>query len=468
MDIREGEPSQRSQPAPSGASRTSQRPRLMRVLLVSLSFPSDPSMVHGVFRRLDLLVDGLRGLGTLDVLFFVDEDVDLSAGAVDRFRRELGARWRSDLELTLVRRQPGGTGREAGRWRAYGAPAFDAFRHPSFGQASGSSQQVALEAALERRPDVLFAHRLAAMAPVLGTRRPLPPVVFDLDDIEHRSLARAIREPPVWPAKYLSYLQLPALWWAERRAMVRADRTFVCSASDREYLRRTMHVDGVEVIPNAVERVEPAPLPDAPTALFLGSLVYPPNRNAAVYLMREIWPRVRREIPDARLTIAGRNPEAVPGSNSPPPGIEFSGFVEDLNPLYAGIRVVCAPIFAGGGTRIKIVEAAAHGRPVVATSLGAEGLELRDGREILLRDEPERFAAAVIDLMRDDERARQIGAAGRSAVAETYDRDRIVERIREIVASCANAPGSVVERVAPELDPRRHEGAGKAPQEKQD
>ena len=409
----------------------------MRVLLVSLSFPSDSSMVHGVYRRLDLLVDGLRRLGTLDLLFFVDEDVDLSAEAVERFRRELGARWGAELELTLVRRQSDGTGHRPGRWQAYGAPVFDAFRHPSFGRAAGSSQQAALEEALERRPDVVFAHRLAAMAPVLGTRRPLPPVVFDLDDIEHRSLARAIGQPPVWAGKYLSYLQLPALWWAERRAMARADRTFVCSAADRDHLRRTMRVDEVEVIPNAVEPVDPAPLPDAPTALFLGSLVYPPNRNAAVYLMREIWPRVRREVPDAKLIIAGQSPDAVPGSEDPPHGVEFSGFVEDLGPLYAGTRVVCAPIFAGGGTRIKIVEAAAHGRPVVATSLGAEGLELENDRQILLRDEPESFAAAVVELMRDDERARRIGEAGRAAVARTYDRDRIVERIREVVASCA-------------------------------
>lgn len=406
---------------------------MMRVLLVSLSFPSDPSLVHGAFRRLDLLVDGLRGLGTLDVLFFVDEDVDLSAEAVERFRRELGARWQTDLELTLVRRQAGRTG----RWPAYGAPVFNAFRHASFGRAAGAAQRAALEAALERRPDVVFAHRLPAMAPVLATSRPLPPVVFDLDDVEHRALARAVRQPPVWPGKYLSYLQLPALWWAERRAMSHADRTFVCSVLDRDYLRRTMLVDGIEAIPNAVERVDPAPLPDAPTALFLGSLVYPPNRNAAVYLMREIWPRVRREISDAKLVVAGLKPEAVPGSEDPPHGVEFSGFVEDLNPLYAGTRVVCAPIFAGGGTRIKIVEAAAHGRPVVATTLGAEGIELENDHQILLRDDPDAFADAVVDLMRDGDRARRVGEAGRAAVARTYDRDRIVERIREIVASCA-------------------------------
>lgn len=413
----------------------------MRILFVSLSFPADPSMVHGVFRRLDLLIDGLRGLGTLDLLFFVDERVDLSAASVERFRRELKERWRTEFELTLVRRRPATT--DVGRWEAYGAPVFDAFRQPGFRRANGQRQRAALEAALERRPDVVFVHRLAAMAPVLGTDRRLPPVVFDLDDIEHRSLARAVTQPPVWPGKYLSYLQLPALWWAERRAMRLAERTFVCSATDRDYIRRTMRMNGVSVIPNAVEKGNVAPLPPAPTALFLGSLIYPPNRNAAVYLMQEIWPRVRRRVADATLTIAGQSPESVPGHDDPPAGVEFSGFVEDLDPLYTATRVVCAPIFAGGGTRIKIVEAAAHGRPVVATTLGAEGLELEDGREILLRDDPDSFATAVAELMQDDERARRIGEAARTAIERTYDRDQIIERIRAAVASSANARRSI-------------------------
>jgi glycosyltransferase involved in cell wall biosynthesis len=403
----------------------------MRILFVSLSFPADPSMVHGVYRRLDLLIDGLRGLGTLDLLFFVDESVDLSAAAVERYRRELKERWRTEFELTLVRRQPAPA--DLGRWEAYGAPVFDAFRQPSFRRASGPRQREALEAALERRPDVVFAHRLAAMAPVLGTARPVPPVVFDLDDIEHRSLARAIAQPPVWAGKYLAYLQLPALWLAERRAMRLAKRTFVCSVADRDYVRRTMRVGRVSVIPNAVETGPTIPVPAAHTALFLGSLLYPPNRNAAIYLMLEIWPRVRRQVPEARLTIAGQNPEAVPGHDDPPAGVAFSGFVKDLGPLYAGTRVVCAPIFAGGGTRIKIVEAAAHGRPVVSTTLGAEGLELDDGREILLRDDPDSFAAAVVDLMRDAERARRIGEAARAAVERTYDRDQILGRIRAAI-----------------------------------
>lgn len=407
----------------------------LRVLFVSLSFPDDPAKVHGVFRRLDLLIAGLAGLGKLDLLFFVDETVDVSAGAVDRFRRELAERWTADFDLTLVRRQP--TDDDPGRWEAYGAPVFDAFRQPGLRRAAAPAQLQAFEAALDRRPDIVFAHRLAAMAPVLRTDRRLPPVVFDLDDVEHRSLARAIPQPPVWRGKYLTFLQVPALWWAERRAMSAAQRTFVCSVADRDYIRRTMRVGGITVIPNAVEMRDPEPLPSEPTALFLGSLVYPPNRNAAVYLMREVWPRVRRRVPEARLVIAGPNPDSVPGSDDPPAGVEFRGFVKKLDPLYAGTRVVCAPIFAGGGTRLKIIEAAAFGRPVVATTVGAEGLELEDEREILLRDDPDGFAAAVTNLLEDDEWARRIGEAGRTAVAHTYDRDRIVERIRAVTASCA-------------------------------
>lgn len=405
----------------------------MRVLLVSLSFPDDPAKVHGVFRRLDLFVDALAPIGQMELLFFVDEQVDVSEAAVERFRSELSARWQSEFELTLVRREA--APERLSRWDAYVSPAIYAFRQPGLHRASGPRQREALEAALDRRPDLLFVHRLTAMVPVLETDRALPPVVFDLDDIEHRAFARDISQPPTWPGKYLRYLQVPALWWAERRALARAECTFVCSPGDAEYLWRTMRVRGVEVIPNAVEVPEPVALPQAPTALLLGSLGYAPNQNAAIHLMREIWPRVRKRVPDAALTIAGPNPEAVPGHDDPPAGVTFSGFIENLAQLYADTRVVCTPIFAGGGTRIKVIEAGAYGRPVVSTTLGAEGLDLQNEREILLRDDPDSFSAAVAELMLDDERARRIGEAARARVERTYDRGKIIERIRAVVLS---------------------------------
>ena len=408
-----------------------------RILLVSSTFPGDATKIHGVYKRLDLLIDALRSLGTLHLLFFVEPFVDVTPEGVAAARERLAARWGRDFDLELVRREE--MPERLSRWEAYGAPVFDAFR-ANFRWASGTRQLDALDRALETRPDLLFVHRMTAMGPVLRTSRPLPPVVFDLDDIEHRALARSIRQPPLWPGKVLRYLQVPALWWTERRAARLAARTFVCSEADRAYLARSLGADGIRVIPNAVEMPPLLPVPDEPRALFLGSLSYGPNRNAASYLMREIWPRVRRHAPRATLTIAGPKQDAVPGHENPPDGVSFAGFVDDLEALYTRHRVVCTPIHSGSGTRIKIIEAAAHSRAIVSTTLGAEGLDLEDGRQILLRDDPDAFATAVAELMEDDERTASLGRAARAAVLDAFDHDRVVERIASEIAPLLAPP----------------------------
>lgn len=386
-------------------------------------------MVHGVFHRLALLVGALGPLGPLDGLFFVEPGIDTSDTATEAYRHRLSEHWGGvDLALQLETWQAGPE--HPSRRQVYGAGIVDAFHQLRFRLAAGDRQLAALEAALARKPDLILAHRLPAMAPLLRTEMSLPPVVFDLDDVEHLAFARTISQPPLWPAKRLHYLQVPALWWAERRALRVAHRTFVCSEKDRRYLARTMRVSGLTVIPNAVEIHELDPPPPGRTALFVGSLSYGPNRVAAELLVREIWPRVRRRVPDARLTIAGRYPEQVAGYDAPPPGVEFTGFVEDLDAVYRRTRVACVPIQSGGGTRIKVLEAAAHGKPVVSTTVGIEGLAMVDGEHVLERNDPDAFAAAVADLLADDARCARMGRAARDLVRAEYARERVQARIR--------------------------------------
>jgi glycosyltransferase involved in cell wall biosynthesis len=112
------------------------------------------------------------------------------------------------------------------------------------------------------------------------------------------------------------------------------------------------------------------------------------------------------------------------------PGVEFTGFVDDLEGLYQRSRVVCAPILAGGGTRIKIIEAAAYGKAVVATRVGAEGLNMRDGVELLLRDDPGSFADACLQLLNDAVLCERLGRAAYATVVRCYDRANIVSLIQ--------------------------------------
>ena len=256
-------------------------------------------------------------------------------------------------------------------WATYVTPYFlPALRIrpvPHIGSYAGNRQKDAFAQCLARCPDIVLFQRLSATAPwgssSLGGARGF----IDLDDVEHVRFIREITQPPHWRSKPLMYLQVPPLWWDERAAIVRSDTAFVCSEHDRQYLRRTMRVRNVEVMPNAVARVDDGPLTTEPNVLFIGNYRYGPNVVAAEYLIGDVWPRVARISPRARLLIAGLHSEDLPSFRNPARGVEFLGFITDLTALYRRTRVMCCPIQSGAGTRVKILEAASHGVPVVST-----------------------------------------------------------------------------------------------------
>jgi len=195
-----------------------------------------------------------------------------------------------------------------------------------------------------------------------------------------------------------------------------------------------MRVHNVEVIPNTVTWVDDGLLATEPNVLFIGAYSHAPNVVAAEYLIREVWPCLMRICPKARLLIAGPRPEVIPSFQDPPSGVEFLGFVSDLNALYRRTRVLCCPIQSGGGTRVKILEAASYGVPVVSTPLGAEGIDLRTDVEIVLRNDATGLAEACADLLADDVRAHRIGTAARKRVRALYSRDAVIHRMRMILA----------------------------------
>ncbi len=250
-----------------------------------------------------------------------------------------------------------------------------------------------------------------------------------IDDVEHKKFARDVGQPPHWRLKPALYLQVPGLWLGERRVASRMRTAFVCSEIDKRYLQRTMWLRNVEVMPNAVQRIVEGSLAREPTVMFIGAYSYAPNVIAAEYLIREIWPRLRLLKPEAQLLIAGSRPQAIPSFNAPPPGVRFLGFVEDLDALYRQVRVMCCPIRSGGGTRIKILEAAGYGVPVVSTTIGAEGLTLVEGDEILLRYDAQEIASFCARLLDTDALAEQIGKAAQRRVRAEYGREAIVQRM---------------------------------------
>ena len=150
-----------------------------------------------------------------------------------------------------------------------------------------------------------------------------------------------------------------------------------------------------------------------------------PNVDAAVWLGREVWPLVRERMPEARLSLVGREPSAEVRALAAP-DIEVTGTVPDVRPYLAKARVALAPLRSGGGTRLKVLEALDAGRPIVSTTIGIEGLEDLVGDGALVADDAQGFADQVVELLSDPERAAKAGDVGHRTVADRYAWDRVL------------------------------------------
>ena len=403
----------------------------MKVLVVSRNLPSDfRTKVHGVYQRLRMFLEGINEIASIHLLFYVASDLHISPSVVAQTRQSFLEQWNIELNLILFPsekfQEEECVSKKIGQ---YLGSSMSVFKQPGYMETSGVKQLAVFEDCLRFQPDAIFVDKLQAMCPILLTKKSLPPVFFNMDDIEHVGLLRSSRKMLNWRTKILSYSRVPALMLSERRALGLATKTFICSELDRKYLAR-LGLRKVGTVPNAVAIPNEQPYLKETSILFIGSYSYRPNIEAAEFLIEKIWPKIYTKIPTAKLIIAGAHPEKIRGYGVVKQGIEFSGFVENLEDLYRQTQLVCAPILSGAGTRVKIIEAAAYGKPIVATSLGAEGLDLRDGKELIIRDDAESFVAACLELLTDVSRCERIGNAARVRTIQLYDKRNIIKLIR--------------------------------------
>ncbi|WP_213538326.1 glycosyltransferase [Nitrosospira sp. NRS527] len=402
---------------------------ISKALLVSAWQPTRPGATQsGLYRRLTIMIDAIKqNCSTIEALFFLrHQDDNIAENQVRAVERDLSDRWEVDVRASFCRREPP---RNTERFDRYLQSASSFFRLPGYSEFSGTAQIAAVDDCLARNPDIVFIHRLQCMTPLMLTRQILPPVFFDIDDIEHVAMLRHLSQPPHWWRKNLAYLQLPALLRGERNAIKLSFATLVCSDLDRDKLMRLCPVGNIMTIPNAVTLPVATNPSQEPRIVMLGNYEYSPNRLGAEFFLDKVWPIISAGCPSAEAIFAGHRVEAIRHFAHPPPQVTFPGFVEDLDELYRRARIVICPILTGGGTRVKIMEAAAYGRPVVSTCIGAEGIDLIDGKEIILRDSAEDFANACTDLLKDYEMARILGLAVRSVAECRYDRSRIVAKL---------------------------------------
>ncbi|HEV8637695.1 MAG TPA: glycosyltransferase [Chloroflexota bacterium] len=298
----------------------------------------------------------------------------------------------------------------------------------------------ALRGALAERWDVLQVEGLEMAPHWLALRRegPVPPTVFDAHNAEWVLQARMgatdLTNRRLVGGLY-SALQAVKLRRYEGAAVSRADAVAAVSDADAAALDRVGRPRRLAVVPNGVDTAGLARRSgdgDDRTVLFTGTMDYRPNVDAVVWFVGEAWPLVRAGVPDARLRIVGRAPTPTVRALARSPGVEVTGGVADVAPFFGEAAVYVAPLRIGGGSRLKLLEACAHGVPIVSTSLGAEGIDLAPGRDALVADDPASFAGAVVRLLRDRPERRALADAGRALVESCYDWRVLVPRLEAL------------------------------------
>lgn len=207
----------------------------------------------------------------------------------------------------------------------------------------------------------------------------------------------------------------------ERSACAAFDKVVWVSDVDRSALRDRSRDDQVIPIATDPQKYARASRERKFRILFLGGMHWPPNAEGVRWFAETVWPRIAQRDSSAVFTVVGKRPPAELRNLGPGDRVEATGYVEDIQPYLDETAVFVVPLLSGAGMRVKILDAWCGALPVVSTTLGAEGIETRNGEDILLGDSPEEFADAVLRVLSDQRLAGRIGEGGRSTVERLYD-----------------------------------------------
>ncbi len=299
-----------------------------------------------------------------------------------------------------------------------------------------------LSARLAEKPFEVVEIEGIEMAPYLLTlevAQPRPLIVYDAHNAEwilqKRAFEADIKNPGRWPAAAYSWVQWHRLRRYEADLLRRVDHTVAMSAPDEVALREVAPAAPITIVPNGVDLTAyghfTGPLQPY-EVLFTGKMDFRPNIDAMLWFGRQVWPLIWARRPGTTWAIVGQRPHPRLDSLHNLPGLTITGAVPDIRPYLAGSKVYVAPLRVGGGTRLKLMEAMAMGKPIVATSVGAEGFPVVNGREMLLADTPEAFAAAVLDLLANPARQDSLAAAGQAFAQAKYGWDALVPQLERV------------------------------------
>jgi glycosyltransferase involved in cell wall biosynthesis len=339
--------------------------------------------------------------------------------------RRLAEEWPDGVEVERIRQKPRSV-------RRAGALAESLLKGGDYSSLLYRSRPLTLRLSVlcaREKPNWVLAqsYHVAPLVPDAAA-----PLWIDFHNVDSEIWRRIGQSHPSRLKGRFALSQAPRVRRLETRLVARADGISCVSARDARQLEELGPRVPPLVVPNGVDleryrcRTETR---GEEIIFFVGDLTWPPNAEGLLWFEREVWPAIRRNRPAARVEVLGRG---APVSSDD--RFRYLGEGGDTRPYWACAAVSVVPLRAGGGTRLKILEAAAAGVPVVSTRLGAEGLTLAEGTEILLHDDPAAFAAAVSNLLSNRDLGRQQAAAARRRVEESYGWEEIGERFaRELL-----------------------------------
>jgi polysaccharide biosynthesis protein PslH len=331
-----------------------------------------------------------------------------------------------------------------GTWRFYADAAGYVVDPVPYAVAKyrSAAYRAKLEALLARERFDLVVCDFLPPAVNLPERLPCPSIVFT-HNVEAEIWRRHAEQATNPAAKVLLTQQWQRMLRFEAAALARFDLVLAVSEADRDTFGRLYPRSlkaPVHVVQTGVETDYFTPAATPPSSghmVFTGSMDWLPNEDGMTYFCRDVLPKIREQEPAATLSIIGRAPTPAVLRLREIPGVEVTGRVEDVRPHIALGSVYVVPLRIGGGTRLKIFEAMAMAKAVVSTTIGAEGLPVTDGRDIAIADDPARFAAAVVRLMRDAEARRAMETAARRLVMERYDWSAVATDFEEALLKAA-------------------------------
>ena len=283
----------------------------------------------------------------------------------------------------------------------------------------------------KRPPDIIVCDTVFSAVNLPETETP---IVVNNPDVEFMILERFLKFQRNAAIRWYVRQEANKVRRWETAICRRAQVCMVCSQHDKEILSVLAPQTHLALVPNIIdtEYYLPRYENEKDVLIFQGGMDWFPNRDAVEFFLEQIFPLLRHEIPDLEFIVAGRNPSPELLSRfGSIRGVYFTGTVPDMRPYLARAAVCVVPLRMGSGTRLKILEAAASGKAIVSTRLGAEGLDFLSGSEIMLADTPEEFAAAVKLLLIDPKRRISMAKAARQLVENRYSFANLTKTIAE-------------------------------------